>query len=195
MKEVIEKIVEQEYGTQSVSIQEIVGKGKNNAVFKIIVVSKPYILRLRNSQRELVTYQKEKWCSQVARGAGIPTPEIYRVGTCEEYAFSIQDFIEGQQGTEAKDDIAKIWYTLGQYAKTINSIPAPELACNYATFIEELFAVDFFTSRSIFSLELSSKIQGRLKETTEWEFLQKLCHGNLHPSNVVLNREGGSASY
>jgi aminoglycoside phosphotransferase (APT) family kinase protein len=190
MQEIVKKIVEQEFNTQATSVEEIVGRGENNLVFKIATEKGVYILRLRNSQKELETYQKEKWCSEAVRGAGIPTPEIHKVGIYEECAFSIQDFIEGQQGTEAKDDTAEIWNTLGQYAKTFNSIPAAEFTLSYATFIEELFAGNFFTSRNIFSQKLSEKIQNRLEETTEWEFLPTLCHGNLHPSNVILSVDG-----
>lgn len=190
MKEVAKNIARQEFQTQSILIQEIVGKGKNNFVFKIVANDTSYILRLRNSQKELKTYQKEEWCSEVARKAGIPTPEILKVGTYETYAFSIQDFVDGTQGAEAKDDVSKIWHTLGQYAKIINSIPAPEITFNYSTFVQELFAEDFFTADNIFSQELSAKIQDRLEETTGWDFLPNLCHGNLHPSNVILSEDG-----
>ena len=38
--------------------------------------------------------------------------------------------------------------------------------------------------------KLSPKIQNRLEETIEWEFLPTLCHGNLHPSNVILSVDG-----
>jgi thiamine kinase-like enzyme len=79
---------------------------------------------------------------------------------------------------------------LGQYAKIFNAIPAPEYALNHASFIKELFAENFFTERNIFSQELSLKIQNRLEESTKWEFLPKLCHGNLSPNNVVLDGDG-----
>lgn len=189
MKEVIQRIIEQEYGIQLFAFEEIVGKGKNNAVYKIIVDDCSYILRLQKSLKQLEIYEKEKWCSEAVRNVGIPTPEIHKVGICEGYTFSIQDFIKGEQSTESKNNIAKIWYTLGQYAKIINSISAPKFAFSYTTFVQGLFKDNFFSSRNIFSQELSLKIQDRLNETTKWEFLPKLCHGNLHPSNVVLSAD------
>jgi len=91
---------------------------------------------------------------------------------------------------DAKESISEIWYTLGQYAKIFNQIPAPDLTFNYALFLQALFAQDFFTSRNIFSQEVSSRIQKRLEETIEWKFLPTLCHGNLHPSNVIFGVDG-----
>ena len=170
MHEIVKKIVEQEFNTQATSAEEIVGKGKNNLVFKIATEKGIYILRLRNSQKELETYRKEKWCAEVAKNAGIPTPEILSVGVCGEYVFSIQEYVEGIQGMDAKESVSEIWNTLGQYAKIFNQIPAPDLTFNYVAFLQVLFAEDFFTSRNIFSQEVSSKIQNRLEETTEWKF-------------------------
>jgi aminoglycoside phosphotransferase (APT) family kinase protein len=190
MQEIVKKIVEQELNARVTLSEEIVGKGKNNLVFKITTEKGICILRLQNSQKELETYRKEKWCADVAKNAGIPTPEILSIGVCGEYAFSIQEYVEGTRGIDAKTSVSEIWHTLGQYAKIFNQIPAPELTFNHVSFLQALFVEDFFTAGNIFSQEVSSKIQDRLKETTEWEFIPKLCHGNLHPSNVILSVDG-----
>ena len=189
MEEIVRKIVEQEFNTPTILIEEIVGKGKNNLVFKIVTEENTYILRLKHSQKELQTYQKEKWCSELAEKAGIPTPKILKVGMYGEYSFSFQEYIDGVDGNDAEDK-TKIWYTLGQYAKIINSIPAEDLTLDYKLFIQELFEGDFFVAKSIFSQEVSSRIKERLGETTGWKFSPKLCHRNLNPSNVVLSTEG-----
>ncbi|MFZ2253360.1 MAG: aminoglycoside phosphotransferase family protein [Minisyncoccia bacterium] len=189
MQEMVKNIVERELNTQAISVEEIVGKGKNNLVFKIVTNENTCILRLKHSQKELQTYQKEKWCSELAKKAGIPTPKILKVGMCGEYSFSFQEYIDGVDGNDAEDK-TKIWYTLGQYAKIINSIPAEDLTLDYKLFIQELFDGNFFVTKGIFSQVVSSRIKERLEETIGWKFSPKLCHRNLNPSNVVLSTEG-----
>jgi len=189
MEEVIKKIVKQEFDVEVATIKEIIDRGLNNLVFYITTGKDSLILRMKKSQSELATYQKEKWCAEVAKKAGVPTPEILKVGVYGEYSFSIQEYIDGVDGNDSEDK-ARIWNTLGQYAKTINSIPVNDLTFDYSTLHEQLFAEDFFVTKDIFSLEDSSKIKERLGETTKWKFSPKLCHKNLNPSNVVLNKEG-----
>ncbi len=189
MEETIKKIVNQEFNVEVISIREITGRGLNNLVFNIATEKDPLILRMKKSLPELETYRKEKWCADVAKEAGIPTPKILKVGIYDDYSFSFQEYIDGIDGNYAKDK-TKIWYTLGQYAKIINSIPAKDLTLDYKSYIQELFNGDFFVTNGIFSTEMSSRIKERLEEATEWKFTPNLCHRNLNPSNVVLSTEG-----
>jgi len=190
MNEIVSKIVRNVFDIPPSSIEEIKGKGKNNLVLKVHVNGTFYILRVKNSEQELKTYQKEQWVAKAVQGIGIPTPTILKTGTADGYSFSFQEYIEGVQGTDAPLDLSRIWSTLGQYAKSINKIPAPDLKMEYKNVVQDLFENDFFTVRNIFSQELSAKIRERLEETTAWEFSPMLCHGNLHPSNVIIDRNG-----
>lgn len=189
MEETIKKIVNQEFNVEVISIREIIGRGLNNLVFYIATEKDPLILRMKKSLPELETYRKEKWCADVAKDSGIPTPKILKVGIYDDYSYSFQEYVDGIDGNDAEDK-TRIWYTLGQYAKIINSIPAKDLTLDYKSYIQGLFNADFFVSNGIFSQEISLRIKERLEETTEWKFSSKLCHRNLNPSNVVLSTEG-----
>lgn len=189
MEEIVKKIVEQVFNVSPVSINEIVDKGKNNSVFKIELDDNSVILRMRNSKEELETYKKEKWCAKGAKNLGILTPEILEVGVYENYAFSFQEFIDGTHGTDAEDQKEKIWFTLGQYAKSFNQIPAEEIGLDYQSKIEGLFDNNFFVVEGIFSPELSTKIKNRLIETIKWKFSPKLSHGNLSDNNVLIDKQ------
>ena len=190
MDELVKKIIEQEFSTTPFLIEEIKGKGKNNHVFKVVVNNVPIILRLRNLEQTLELYIKEKWCAEAVKNAGIPTPEIFKLGTVDGYAFSLQEFIEGTQGADAPSELEKIWLTLGQYASLINKIPASNLRLDYEKFISGLFEGEYFVVRNVFSKELSEKIESRLKETYVWRFSPTLCHGNLSPNNVIIDPTG-----
>lgn len=190
MKEVAEKLTTQIFGAPPSLVEAITDGGKNNIVFKVNVGPDFYILRTRNQESELVTYQKEKWAAAAALEHGVPTPKILAIGTEGGYAFSFQEYIKGHRGTEVPEELGRIWHTLGRYANTINRIPAPESPLHYKDVLDSLFTDDLFVVKNIFSQELSALIHGRLAETLTWEFAPMLCHGNLHPSNVIINPQG-----
>ena len=190
MNEIVKKIVKQTYNELPTSIEEIVGKGKNNFVFKVVVNNNPLILRLSNREKTLELYEKEKMCSETAREAEVPTPKILETGVVDGYAFSFQEYIEGMVGSDTPNEFSKIWFTLGQYASLINKIPALNLRFDYEMFIKNLFENDYFITRNVFSKELSKKIENRLVETYKWEFSPTLCHGNLSPNNVIIDWKG-----
>jgi thiamine kinase-like enzyme len=189
-KGLLQGIVESVFKTTPASIEEIKGKGKNNLVFKVSIENTPYILRINKNLESKELYEKEKWCSDIVREKGILTPKILTIGVCSEYAFSLQEFIEGKQGMEAKEESVRIWRELGKYARVFNFIPAPHIAVNYHARIADLFSDEYFVKRDIFTPKLSQNIQDRLKEMTLWKFSPTLCHGNLHPSNIIINTEG-----
>jgi aminoglycoside phosphotransferase (APT) family kinase protein len=189
MEDTIKKIVQQEFSVPAITIKEILDRGLNNQVFYITTEKHHLILRMKKSLPELETYQKEKWCAEAAKNAGVPTPKILKVGIYGDYSFSFQEYVDGVDGNDAEDK-AKIWYTLGQYAKTINSIPAKNLTLDYKIYIPSLFAEDFFVTNNIFDAKTSSKIQQRVEESCEFIFPPKLSHRNLNPSNTVLSTEG-----
>ena len=181
-------MVKKVFGSSYKNLEPVVGKGKNNQVFKIEIDDALYILRLFNSEKQLDLYEKEKLCAQIAREAGVKTPEIIHTGFVEGWSYSFQEYIEGTHGTEA--DEKEVWFKLGQVAKIIHQIPASEIILDYNQKINDLFDGDFFVEKNIFPSKLSEAVKARLKETTVWKFSPVLCHGNLHPSNVILNREG-----
>ena len=188
METTITQIVEAIYGAGYQNLEPIVGKGKNNQVFKIKVGGTLHILRLSNSVGQIDLYKKEKWCAKAAREAGIKTPAITNVGSVDGWSYSFQEYIEGTHGTDA--DKEEVWLKLGQIAKDIHQIPASGISLNYTKKIDDLFKNDFFLEKGVFSAELSNKVINRLNEALSWEFSPALCHGNLHPSNVVLDTEG-----
>ena len=73
--------------------------------------------------------------------------------------------------------------------KGIDGKPEPFHLYSMRQAIEEGFILDVlqtYTTYQVF-FQLSKKIEGRLLETVAWEFSPTLSHGNLHPSNVIVD--------
>jgi len=188
MEEIITKITESVFGSSYKNLEPVVGKGKNNQVFKIEVGGSLHILSLFNSEQQLDLYKKEKWCAEAARESGVKTPKISHVGFLNGWSYSFQEYVKGTHGTEAGEK--EVWFKLGQVAKSIHQIPANEITLNYNQKVDELFGDNYFVDKYILSTPLSEAVKNRLSETFSWEFSPMLCHGNLHPSNVILNGDG-----
>lgn len=188
MEELIASIAKTVFGSGYSNLEPIIAKGKNNQVFKIEAGGTLHILRLSDSPHQVDLYEKEKWCAEVVREVGVKTPAITHVGSVEEWSYSFQEYIEGTHGTEADEE--EVWFKLGQIAKAFHQIPASEITLSYSEKINCLFEDDFFVEKSVLSSGLMSKVKNRLNETLTWEFSPMLSHGNLHPSNVILDSDG-----
>lgn len=186
MEEIVTKIVRQTFSKPPAQVEAIVGKGKNNQVFRVSVDDKTHILRLHKSLEQLDLYEKERWCAVEASKAGVLTPKIMDTGFCDDWSYQFQEYIKGVHGIDATTHTRLIWFTLGKYAKSFHQIPNSEFQINYSTFVSDLFKNDLFSSKSILPTELSDSIKKRLEETCAWSFSPTLCHGNLHPSNVIV---------
>jgi len=186
----VEKLILKAFAQMPVAVSEIRDQGKANIVFRVELKDASYVLRLKAGEEGLDVYQREQWCAEAAREAGVPTPKIITVGTHEAYAYSFQEYVAGTWGKRAEADTSRIWRTLGQYASKINTIPASSLAVNYAEVLDSLFADDLWVERKLLTHQVIASIKERLTETASWDFLPMLCHGNLHPSNVVIDQSG-----
>lgn len=189
MNSLVEKITEEVLGVLPQSVEPILEKGRNNQVFKIVTNDSVHILRLsiHDAAEQLRLYEKEKWCAEVVRKAGVLTPQITHVGVADGHAYSFQEYIAGTDGRET--DRQKVWFALGQMARTIHQILASHIKLDYKEKVQNLFADDFFTQRGVFSADLSEQIKQRLEEVQAWEFAPTLCHGNLSPTNTIVDTE------
>lgn len=187
-EKIVESVVRSVFSVSPDSVTPILDKGRNNSVFKIVINNENKILRLQNSAEQLSLYEKEKWCAEAASETGVLTPKILEVGFHNGWSYSFQEYVESISSESA--DIEKIWKTLGEYAEKIHQIDAIQIQIDYKKDLdnyEKLFSAHVDT---IFPSDLCSKINKRLREAEKWDFAPKLCHGNLHPSNVVTDVSG-----
>lgn len=205
MQETIKNISLKEFNLEPSLIEPILDKGKVNQVFKVIINTIPYIFRF-NQKQYLNSYQKEYYCINLAREAGISTSEVYFVGVEGEFSYMILNYIEGDNGIDvSEENHAEIYKTLGMYAKRLGTIQTNGFGRNvlnekegfyenWHTFFNEsrkrIFEDGVLIEKRILSQEQSQQIQDRLKEMEDWNFEPKLCHGNMHVSNTIISPEG-----
>jgi len=185
MEQVVKQASNTAFEEYPESIQPILNKGKNNHVFKLNVNGQNKILRLHDSTKQLALYAKEEWCANAASRVGVLTPKILATGLQNGWSYSFQEYIESAPADYIQTK--KIWETLGEYANKIHQIEAPDLEINYKDQLNNY--TQFFLSKTdhLFTQDLCDKMLSRLKEAEEWSFAPKLCHGNLHPSSVVVD--------
>lgn len=205
MEEIVLKISQKEFGTYPNVIEQIVGKGKVNQVFRVVINDTQYIFRF-NTKEYLSSYQKEYYCINLAQEVGIPTSEVYFVGTEGEFAYMILDYIEGDNGIDVSEEKhAEIYKTLGMYTKQLNTIHTNGFGRkvlnekegfyeDWKIFFNEsrkrIFEDGALIEKGILLQEQVQQIQNRLQEMEDWDFVPKLCHGNMHVSNTIISPDG-----
>ncbi len=104
------------------NITHIRDKGITNEVFIVEMSNQKLILRI-SQEPNTSQFEKEKWEMEQASQLGILTPKIFKVGSLGETIYMIEEYVEGIDGTESSLDRSIIWRKLGEYAKSIHSIP------------------------------------------------------------------------
>lgn len=188
MKDIVTNITSEALGNKPSEIEQIEGKGKRNFVFKIKVDNSYFILRITNNQDRKGLYEIEKWCYEKVKDLGIKIPEIIKTGEINDWAYSIQQYIDGVHGTDSSLDDNKIWFILGTYAKEIHKISAEEIAMDFKIKLDELFNDSFYLDKKIFSEEILNKLKNRLYEILEWDYKPMLNHYNLNPGNTIVDK-------
>ncbi len=190
LNEIIGKITQKTFQQDPKQVEQILEKGIVNLVFKINLNTDVYILRMQKGERLLKTYQKEKWCMEQVAEIGIPSPQCVALGIESGYSFSFQTYIEGICGKELPNEVGHIWFTLGEYARKFHSINASKYAMNLGWLDLHLFGEGFFEDKNLFSTDKLLQIKRRVDEMGIWNNPPMLSHGNLNPSNTVVDPSG-----
>ncbi len=184
-------------------VEEIVGKGVVNRVFKCEVGEFKYILRLQNTADALTNYTKEEWAMNLALSHNINTAQPIALGVRDNFSFSIQTFIEGFNAEEYEDQVF-VWRELGKIAKKIHTIQIegfgenPKFEKNpngHASwqdvvywFEDRLSCDNLFLKFDIFTQDELEKLKDLIPVLLNWRITPVLCHGNLTPRNAILDK-------
>jgi len=202
MKNLVKEIFNKHFNDEAIGISEIIGKGMVSRVFKIETQDSKFIIKTLENESSTKEYNKEKWCLDQMKNIDIPSPEVYFVGTYENNAYIVMEFIDGECGTETKLDRDLIWKTLGEYASKINNIKVDGfgLDFNNGKFVNGhtqtwedyvdynlsmLTDDDVFIEKRIYSLEQRDKIKNIFNELKN-NISLALSHSDLSPRNVII---------
>src|SRR5215217_7740930 len=101
-----------------------------NYVFAVNHVEGQFVVRISPEPERIKAFQKERWASQKAREAGVPTPEVLAVGNdAVSEPYMITRRVTGTEATHHPDR-RHIVHELGEYAAVINSIATTGFGSN-----------------------------------------------------------------
>lgn len=195
-------IIKDKFGVIPKNIFHITGKGITNAILKIDLGKSIVILRM-NDKSSIAQFEKEAWCIEQAIGLNIPSPKVLYVGVHNEYAYMIQDYIEGTNGEDSTIDKTQIWKQLGQYAKKIHAINTlgwgeklmdkrtKKFGGSWKDYIQyeisSLTSADKLVELGVFDIEQSKVIKNIFEKLDNKEFTFGLNHGDLSLNNTIVN--------
>lgn len=206
-------IVRRWTGEQPESATEIRGRGKVNAVVRVVTPRSDVIVRMRDEVAAAAEYRKERWCLERAAEAGIPGPDVLDIGMYDATAFMIESPIEGVPGDLAPMPPADLWKRIGQFAKATHAIPVAGFGIEFGdaerrTFddphaaswrrfvrynIDSLSAADDLIRLGVYAPHRGAELQ----DLFEWLGAQPLrfglCHGDLNVRNTIITPTGDVA--
>ncbi len=198
--DIISKVFQSSLSLTVSQILPITDKGITNRVYVIHTVDdQKYVVRFNESGR-LDEFKKELWASDKTRTLGVTTPKIIAVGTHENNAYSIQEYIEGIHGADY-DSATKVWHDLGANARIIHSISTSGFGdrideqgnfqsswndyLNYN--ISSITETDFLVQDGILTSDQSVAIKNLFEQLQNNTFSFGLAHGDLSLKNSLID--------
>lgn len=184
--------------------------GLTNYVFAVNHVEGQFVVRISPDRERIKAFQKERWASQKAREAGVPTPQVLAVGNdaiSEPYMITRR-----VTGTEATHHPARrrIVQEMGEYAAIINSIPTTGFGTNFDwttaetnyttwdSYLENEFGLDdrlrlFATHKLLTEAQLQEVVR-IITEAKARQHQPALNHSDLRLKNVIVDEGGDIAA-
>ena len=110
------------FGKSPVCVEQIIGLGFVNQVYKVTLCDEVNIIKLRKGLRAYNEFLKEKFCIEQSEKVGILTAKVICVDKYKDVPFIVQSYIEGVNGSLCPDKSELIWASLGKYAKLLHSV-------------------------------------------------------------------------
>lgn len=129
-RDLARRIVQQYFGKPA---SRIVYKssGRTNFVFSVNHVEGQFVVRISPDLERIKAFQKERWASQRAREAGVPTPEVLVVGNdAVSEPYMVMRRVTGSEATQHPKR-RSIVQEMGEYAAVINSIATNGFGTNF----------------------------------------------------------------
>ena len=184
--------------------------GLTNYVFAVNHVEGQFVVRISPDPDRINVFQKERWASQKAREAGVPTAAVLAVGNdviSEPYMITRR--VTGTEGTHHPKR-SSIIHEMGEYAAVINSIPTTGFGTNFDwtsdrknyptwdTYLENEFDLEarlrlFSTNKLLTDAQLQ-ELHDLIKSARATEHKTSLNHSDLRLKNVIVDEGGDIAA-
>jgi aminoglycoside phosphotransferase (APT) family kinase protein len=180
--------------------------GRTNYVFAVNHVEGQFVVRISPDSNRLRAFQKERWASQKAREAGVPTPEVIDVGNdAISEPYMITRRVTGTEATQHPKR-HRIVHEMGEYAAVINSIPTSGYGSDFdwtsggkknktwAGFAEDEFKIEkrlrLFAKHKMLAKNQLKGLTRILEDAKTRRHKASLNHSDLRLKNVIVD-EGG----
>ncbi|MGH7141240.1 MAG: phosphotransferase family protein [Minisyncoccia bacterium] len=189
------------------SVEQITGKGQVNEISLVTTVTNAkYVLRADPNESTIERFNKEKWCMETAKAAGILVPEILDVSlTKNGQSYMLLSYVVGTNGQDTDPSSQKeIWRVLGSYAKKIHAFPvsgygekmvAPgEFEGSWLAYVDynisSLNADDKLLSLNIITEAESAFLKSIFEQLKNTDFNFGLIHNDLSLKNTIVGPDG-----
>jgi aminoglycoside phosphotransferase (APT) family kinase protein len=189
----------------SPSAPALIGEGFCNWVYRVEDRAAAFALKLGKPHRAAFAaaeHRKELWCAAAARAAGVPTPEIFRVGRFEDRPYQIQAFAPGRRPTA--DERGRVWEAMGGWARAVHGVSVAgwgnrlaadgrfdgDWGAHLAYNTGVLTAADPLIAMGVLDAPTSADLRRRFQRLAETPFAIGLCHGDLAMFNVLVDNAG-----
>ena len=180
-------------------LQEITDRGSCNRAFLVSDGTARIIIRL-NEDRDAGEFFKEDWCMAQAASVGVNVAASIGYGVLGKWNYSVQSF-EGMESGKGSANQIPIWEFLGRSAAQFHKIPVEGFGAilidsDVGRFKEswQRYLADNIHSlptdpiRAELTEAEAAELGHRFEQLGEVPLEFGLCHGDLHPRNVVLDQ-------
>ena len=184
--------------------------GRTNYVFAVNHVEGQFVVRISPDSNRLRAFQKERWASQKAREAGVPTPEVIEVGNdAVSEPYMITRRVTGSEATQHPKR-RSIVHEMGEYAAVINSILTSGYGSEFdwtsngkknktwADYVEDEFELEkrlrFLGKHKLLTGENLKELSRVIETAKTRRHKASLNHSDLRLKNVIVDEGGDIAA-
>lgn len=196
------QIAEDALGIKVKRTEEPQHQGYENIVHILVADEGKFVFRTNPDEKDTLRYQKEKWCMETASKAGIPVPDILKIGSADGHPYMLMSFIGGTHGANSPK-IDLIWSKIGEYAHKIHDIKPLGYGgdmnspgsfgdgwLRYVDYnMQSLTHDDKLLKLGYISSEESTLLKDVFAELKNTRFQFGLTHYDLAPKNTIITDE------
>ncbi|HEX2269915.1 MAG TPA: aminoglycoside phosphotransferase family protein [Pyrinomonadaceae bacterium] len=200
-----QKIVRKHFRTEASRIVYR-SSGRTNYVFAVNHVDGQFVVRISPDAERLDAFRKERWVSEEARKAGVPSPEVLAVGNdVSDEPYMITRRVTGTEASHHPKR-NRIINEMGRYAAMINSIRTTAFGTNFdwsshgvkhrtwGDYLKEEFQIEtrieFFEKHRLLPKTRLRELIHTIEGSSNARIKPSLNHGDLRLKNVIVDDDG-----
>lgn len=177
-------------------VRRILPGGSCNATFAVVSGRRRHVLRV-NTDRDRREFAKEAWCMERAAEVGLPVATCVGFGADGPCNWMLQSYLGDARGLERPDRLG-VWRFLGRAARRLHRVRVSgfgdvlrddgAFAGRWEDFVpDNLRALDADPLSGTLPPPAVAALRARFEAVGRIPPRIGLCHGDLHPRNVVYD--------